>query len=110
MHELRENFRQQDDPDMQLCLDELHDGVVDGVAWDVLLPRVVGLAGNHSLKYTTHDSVGNAIETTPCIPPTNEVRLTSGTRSRSATRLTRTTWKLWDIVQRNIEWCTRKPS
>lgn len=26
MHELKENFRQQDDPELQLCLDELHDG------------------------------------------------------------------------------------
>ena len=43
MHELRENFRQQDDPELQMCLDELHDGVDDGQAWDILLQRVVGV-------------------------------------------------------------------
>lgn len=69
MHELRENFRQKDDPDMQLCLDELHDGVEDGVAWDILLNRVVGLQGNDTLEHKNHDSLVNAQHATPCIAP-----------------------------------------
>ena len=32
MHQLRENFRRQNDPHFQMCLDELHDGVLDGQA------------------------------------------------------------------------------
>ena len=69
MHELRENFRQQDDPDFQICLDELHDGVLDGQAWDVILSRVVGLQGNDSLEHITQDSIVNASRATPCIAP-----------------------------------------
>lgn len=69
MHELRENFRQQDDPEFQVCLDELHDGITDGEAWDVLLSRVVGLEGNEHLPHTTQDSLVDAAETTPCIAP-----------------------------------------
>ena len=69
IHELRENFRQQDDPEFQACLDDLHDGVDDGVAWDVLLNRVVGLVGNDTLEHTTQDSLVNAAQATPCIAP-----------------------------------------
>ena len=69
MHELRENFRQQDDPEFQACLDGLHDGVDDGVAWDVLLSRVVGLVGNDTLERTTQDSLVNSAQATPCIAP-----------------------------------------
>lgn len=69
MHELRENFCQQDDPEFQICLDELHNGVLDGEAWGVLLTRVVGLDGNQELEHTTHDSLINASQATPCIAP-----------------------------------------
>ena len=54
------NFCQQDDPEFQICLDELHNGVLDGEAWGVLLTRVVGLDGNQELEHTTHDSLINA--------------------------------------------------
>ena len=69
MHELREHFRQQDDPKFQACVDELHDGVDDGIAWDVLLSRVVGLVGNENLEHTTRDSLVNSAQATPCIAP-----------------------------------------
>ena len=69
MHELRENFRQQDDPELQMCLDELHDGVDDVQAWDILLQRVVRLQGNDALEFTTKDDIVNAAATTPCIAP-----------------------------------------
>ena len=69
MHELRENFRQKDDPDFQMCIDELHDGVLDGQAWNVLLSRVVCLPGNDSLEHTTQDSIVNASRATPGIAP-----------------------------------------
>ena len=69
MHELRENFRKQDDPDFQICLDKLHGGVLDDHAWDVLLSRVVGLQGNDSLDHTTQDSIINASCATPYIAP-----------------------------------------
>ena len=69
MHELRENFRQQDDSELQMYLDELHDGVDDGQAWDILLQRVVGLQGNDALEFTTKDDIVNVAATTPCIAP-----------------------------------------
>lgn len=69
MHELRENFRQQGDPELQLCLDELHDGVEDGRSWDILLQRVVGLQGNDDLEFQTRDDIVTAAAATPCIAP-----------------------------------------
>ena len=66
---MRENFRQTGDPEMQQCLDELHDGVVGGSAWDVLLQRGVGLLGNEHLPYNTPDVLVNAREPTPCVSP-----------------------------------------
>ena len=68
-HELRENFRQKGDPEMQQWLNELHDGVVGGSAWDVLQQRVLGLLGNEYLPYTTPDALVTAREPTPCIAP-----------------------------------------
>ena len=68
-HELRENFRQKGDPEMQQWPDELHDGVVGGSAWDVLLPRVVGLLGNEQFPCTTPEALVTAREPTPCIAP-----------------------------------------
>ena len=67
MHELRETFRQHDDPEFQACLDDLHDVVDDGVAWDVILTRVVGLVGNDTLEHTTQNSLVNSAQETPCI-------------------------------------------
>ena len=69
MHELRESFRQQDDPELQMCLDELHDGMDDGQAWDILLQRIVGIQGNDALEFTAKDDIVNAAATTPCIAP-----------------------------------------
>ena len=69
MHELRENYRQKGDPEMQECLDELHDGIVDGSAWDVLLQRVVGLPGSERLPCNTQNPLVNTREATPCISP-----------------------------------------
>lgn len=47
MHALRENFRQTGESKLQGCLDELHDGIMDGVA--LLLGRVIGLCDNYDV-------------------------------------------------------------
>lgn len=52
---LRENFRQQGDPELQQCLDELHDGVEEGEAWQILLQRVIGLLGNDDLEFKSKE-------------------------------------------------------
>ena len=82
-HELRENFRPKGDPEMQRCLDELHDGVVGGSARDVLLQRIVRLPGMITYR-TPHQ--------TPSSPPVNRHLASSPTR-----RVART-WEIRSLI------------
>lgn len=54
---------------MQIYLDDLHDGVVDGVVWYILHNRVVSHHGNDRLAHAANDFLVNAARTTPCIAP-----------------------------------------
>ena len=69
MHELRGNVRPQDDTEFKAYLDDLHDGVDDGVAWDIFLSRVVGLVVNDTVEHTTQDFLVDSAQATPCIAP-----------------------------------------
>ena len=82
-HELRENFRQKGDPEMQQWLNELHDGVVGGSARDVLLQRIVRLPGMITYR-TPHQ--------TPSSPPVNRHLASSPTR-----RVART-WEIRSLI------------